>query len=349
MSTETITTTEIGEVAANEYVAGLTDKTILVTGAGGYLGTALLSTLYSVRCRIVALVRDMKRLAVPRDSEASLQQRPTDLSQPSIWRDVLSETKPDVIVNLAAHEHRRNSPHSPAEDLAINAATILELLEACVELDLKPRIVLASSANIAGCASTITVNEDTPDQPLTLFAIHKLAAEQYLNYYANRFKLAGVALRFANIYGPLPSREVDLESRVILNSIMLGALAGGPLYLYRNQNCLRDFIYIDDAVRAICVVATAETIRPGAKYIVGSGDGHTLRQIVNEIARQVEALRGDRVEIQSDDEATLEPIEWRKFIADYSRLEAATGWTPRTKLFRGIDLTLRAFNGGQSY
>lgn len=345
MSTEVITETKTR--TDNEYVAGLTHKTILVTGASGYLGAALLSSLYSVRCRIVALVRDPTRLNAPRETEASLQQQRADLSQPSIWRDVLHETKPDVIVNLAAHEHRRNSPHSPVEDLAVNAATILELLETCVKLDLKPRIVLASSANITGCASTITVNEDTPDQPLTLFAIHKLAAEQYLNYYANRFNISGVALRFANIYGPLPTHDTQLESRVILNNLMRRALAGGPLYLYRNQKCLRDFLYIEDAVRAICAVAAAETIRPGAKYIVGSGDGHTLQETLNEIARQVEELRGHCVEIHSDEEAPLEPVEWRNFIADYSRLEAATGWTPRTRLFRGIDQTLRAFDGGQ--
>lgn len=345
MSTQTIAS--VNTETNNEYVARLTNKTILITGASGYLGTALLSSLYGIRCRIVALSRNIRRIPVPIESEATLQTRYADLSRSCLWFDVLSETRPDVIINLAAYEHRRNSPHSPAEDLAVNAATVLELLEACVDLDLKPRIVLASSANIAGCSSTITVNEDTPDRPLTLFAIHKLAAEQYLAYYADRFDLSGIALRFANIYGPLPTRNAELESRVVLNSIMRRALAGGPLYLYRNQKCLRDFVYVDDAVRAICAVAQAETIRPGAKYIVGSGDGHTLQQVVSEIANQVENLCGAHVQVCSDEEATLEPIEWRNFIADYSRLEAATGWVPRTRLFRGIDLTLRAFLGGQ--
>jgi len=344
MSTETIA--PLQTAAINEYVEGLTDKRILVTGASGYLGAALLSSLYGIRCHVVALARDANRVLTSYETEASVQFRQVDLANSSIWLDLLSETRPDVIINLAAHEHRRNSPHSPFEDLTVNTATVLELLEACVDLDLKPRIILASSANIAGCAGTITVNEDTPDQPLTLFAIHKLAAEQYLNYYANRFNLSGVALRFANIYGPLPTHDADLEARVILNSIMRRALAGGPLYLYRNQKCLRDFIYIDDAVRAICTVAQAETIRPGAKYIVGSGDGHTLQQVLTGITNQVENLCGLHVEIRSDKEATLEPIEWRNFIADYSRLEAATGWTPRTRLSRGIDLTLRAFLGG---
>jgi nucleoside-diphosphate-sugar epimerase len=349
MSTETITTLETTPFVDNEFAQRLTDKTVLITGAGGYLGTALLSSLYTVRCRLIALVRDVERVHARRETEATLELRRADLAHGSVWLDVLRETRPDVIVNLAAHEHRRNSPHSPAEDLAVNAATVLELLEACVTLDLKPRIVLASSANIAGCPGTVTVNEDTPDRPLTLFAIHKLAAEHYLSYYASRFDVPGISLRFANIYGPLPTRNAKIESRVILNNLMRRALAGGPLYLYRNQNCVRDFVYIDDAVRAICAAATAETIDGGSKYIVGSGEGHTLRETLHEIAGQVQELRGVRVEIHSDDAATLEPIEWRNFIADYSRLRVATGWTPRTKLFRGIDLTLRAFEGGQSH
>ena len=345
MSPKTLATVQTE--ASNEYVERLTGKTILVTGASGYLGTALLSSLCSIRCHIVALVRDTKRVLRPYETEASIQSRTVDLANSSAWANVLSETRPDVVINLAAHEHRRNSPHSPSEDLAVNAATVLELLEAYVDLELKPRIVLASSANIVGCPSSTTVNEDTPDRPLTLFAIHKLAAEQYLNHYAARFDLSTVALRFANIYGPLPTRNVEIESRVILNSIMRHALAGGPLYLYRNQHCIRDFVYVDDAVRAICAAATAEEIPPGSKYIAGSGDGHSLHDILHEIAAQVEQLRGQHIEIQTDDEATLEPVEWRNFIADYSRLQAATGWTPRTKLHDGIDLTLRAFLGGQ--
>ena len=344
MSTQTIAT--VNTAANNEYAAGLTDKTVLVTGASGYLGTALLSSLFDVDCRLVALVRGPNRVQAPRDIGASLKSQSVDLSKRGVWLDVLRQTKPDVVINLAAHEHRRNSPHSPAEDLAVNAATVLELLEACVDLNLKPRIVLASSANIAGCPNTIPVSEATPDRPLTLFAIHKLAAEHYLNYYAGRFDVPGVALRFANIYGPLATRDVEIESRVVLNNLMRRALGGGPLYLYRNQDCVRDFVYVDDAVRAICAAATVETIAPGAKYIVGSGDGHTLREIVNEIAQHVHEFRGRRVQVDLDESATLQPIEWRNFVADYSRLQAATSWEPQTMLSEGIARTLHAFLGG---
>jgi nucleoside-diphosphate-sugar epimerase len=352
MSTETLSIPQPALVTHNEYVSLLADKTIIVSGAGGYLGTALLSSLYGIRCSIVAMVHRRECLPLPSESEASLTSRHADLSEPSVWHDVLRNTQPDVIINLAAYEHRRGSQHAPELDLAINTATVLELLDACRELDPKPRIVLASSANIAGCPPSPLVNEDTPDQPLTLYAINKLAAERYLRYYAGAFDIPSVSLRFGNIYGPLPVCDAVLESRVVLNSIMQRALDGGPLRLYRNQDCFRDFVYVDDAVRAICAAATSTRIMPGAKYIVGTGEGHSLREIVNEIATQTENLGRSKVEVLVDTEAALAPIEWRDFIADYTRFQSTTGWEPLTGLHRGIETTLRAFTegrGGESH
>lgn len=335
-------------VLDDEHVHALTGQTILVTGAGGYLGTALCTSLQAIRCELIALVHRARFLPVPSDSKASLTYRQIDLAESSVWPDVLRDHNPDVIVNLAAHEHRRNSEHSPALDLAVNTATVLELLEACRELNQKPRIILASSANLVGCPASSLVNEDTPDQPLTLYAINKLVAEQYLRYYAETFGLPAVALRFANVYGPLAERNLELESRVVLNSIIHRALAGGPLYRYRNHNCVRDFLYVDDAIRAICAVATSNAIAPGAKYVVGSGEGFSLREIIVEIGQRTADLRGTDIDVLLDGGAALEPIEWRNFVADYTRLQSATGWKPQTKLSDGIDLTLSAFSGGQT-
>jgi nucleoside-diphosphate-sugar epimerase len=348
MSTQIIDV-NTSSVLDEEHVHALRDKTILVTGAGGYLGTALCSSLQSIRCHLVALVHRARFLPVSSDSRASLTYQQVDLAESSVWPDLLRDHNPDVIVNLAAHEHKRNSEHSPAIDLAVNTATVLELLEACRELHLKPRIVLASSANLVGCPSLSLVNEDTPDQPLTLYAINKLVAEQYLRYYAETFNLPSIALRFANIYGPLAERDPNLEARVVLNNIIRRALEGGPLYLYRNHNCVRDFLYVDDAIRAICAVATSNRITPGAKYIVGSGEGFSLREIIVEIAQRTANRRGADIDVLLDGGAALEPIEWRNFVADYTRLQSATGWKPQIKLSPGIDLTLTAFSGGQTH
>ena len=113
MPTETLTPPRPETRLRNEYVQSLTNKTILVTGAGGYVGTALLSSLFSVPCRIHALVHERRCVPVPDDSGATLTSCSIDLSRSGVWLDLLRESQPDIIVNLAAYEHRRGSQHAP--------------------------------------------------------------------------------------------------------------------------------------------------------------------------------------------------------------------------------------------
>jgi nucleoside-diphosphate-sugar epimerase len=330
----------------HDFLHGLAHKTILVAGASGYLGSALLAALQTIPCRVVALAWSSQSLASAAGKDREVIELKSDLSQPGAWIGPLRSERPDVIVNLAAYEHRRGSAHAPEQDLALNAGTMLDLLETCARLELKPKIVLASSTQLVGCPASLPVNENFPDQPLTLYAIHKLAAEQYLKYYASAFGIPGVVLRFANVYGPLAKGQREIASRVVLNRIMLQALDGGPLQLYANQHCRRDFVYVSDAVRALCAAAGDVTLNDGSHYIIGSEEGMTLGEIVNLIADRAEAFSGRRPEIRTMEEAALEPIEWREFVADCTRMRTRTGWSPDISLREGIDRTLLEFQGG---
>ena len=328
----------------DEFLQGLIHKTVLLAGASGYLGSALLAALQRIPCRVVAMSWSSPSFAPASSPEHEVVSLKADLSQAGSWIEPLRRERPDIIFNLAAYEHRRGSAHAPAQDLALNSATMLDLLETCRKLQIKPHIVLASSANLAGCPDSLPVNETFPDQPLTLYAIHKLAAEQYLKYYSGAFDIPSVALRFANVYGPLANGQREIAARVVLNRIMLKALDGGPLQLYGNQNCRRDFVYIDDAVRALCAAA-GSSLNDGSYYLVGSEEGLTLGEIVNLIAQKAEAISGRRPEIQMVDQAVLDPIEWRNFVADCTELRTRTGWSPRVTLHDGIDRTLQEFHG----
>ncbi len=329
----------------HDFLHGLSYKTILVAGAGGYLGSALLAALQTIPCRVVALTSSSLNFAAGLSQDQEVTKLKSDLAQPGSWIEPLRSERPDIVINLAAYEHRRGSPHAPAQDLAVNAATMLDLLETCRLLELKPQIVLASSTNLSGCPASLPVNEDFPDQPLTLYSIHKLAAEQYLKYYSSTYGIPGVVLRFANVYGPLAKGQREIASRVVLNRIMLQALDGGPLQLYGNQHCRRDFVYVDDAVRALCAAGGSLTLNDGSHYVIGSEEGMTLGQIVNLVADKVEAISGRRPETRLMEEAALEPIEWREFVADCTRMRTRTGWSPRIGLREGIDRTLLEFRG----
>ena len=329
----------------HDFLHGLIHKTIMVAGARGYLGSALLAALQTIPCRVVALSWSSQSYAAASRKDHEVIELKSDLSQPGSWAEPLRSERPDIIFNLAAYEHRRGSPHAPEQDLAVNAATMLDLLETCRRLELKPQIVLASSTNLSGCPASLPVNEEFPDQPLTLYSIHKLAAEQYLKYYSSAFGIPGVVLRFANVYGPLAKGQTEIASRVVLNRIMLQALDGGPLQLYRNQHCRRDFVYVADVVRALCAAAVSLTLEDGSHCIIGSEEAWTLGEIVNLIADRVEAISGRRPEIRLSEQAALEPIEWREFVADCTRMRTRTGWSPRIPLREGIDRTLREFHG----
>jgi UDP-glucose 4-epimerase len=332
-------------VTANnhDFLAGLRHKTILVAGASGYLGSALLGALQTIPCRVVAMGRSSQSVAPGLPGDREVMTLTSDLSQPGCWTGPLRSERPDIIFNLAAYEHRRGSPHAPAQDLAVNAGAVLDLLETCRQLELKPQIVLASSANLAGCPTSLPVDENFANQPLTLYSIHKLAAEQYLKYYSSTFGIPGVALRFANVYGPLAKDQRKIAARVVLNRIMLQALDGGPLQLYANQNCRRDFVYVSDVVNALCAAATLAP-KNGSHYFIGSEEGATLGEVVNLVADRAEAISGRRPEIRMIEDAALEPIEWREFVADCTRIRTQTGWSPTVWLRDGIDRTLLEFH-----
>src|SRR5262249_4833517 len=156
---------------------------------------------------------------------------------------------------LAAFEHKRGSEFAPAIDLAVNAGATLNLLECCRSRGLKPRIVFASSANIYGQPTRLPVDESFPDQPLTLFAIHKLTSEQYLRFYAREFGIPSVSLRLSNLYGCFHHTSREVVDRVVLNRIMGRALRGDSLELYRNRDKVRDYLHIEDVVSALLAAA----------------------------------------------------------------------------------------------
>jgi nucleoside-diphosphate-sugar epimerase len=130
---------------------------------------------------------------------------------------------------------------------------------------------------------------------------------------------------------------------VVLNRIMLQALDGGPLQLYENQHCRRDFVHVTDVVNALCAAGTL-TPKDGSHYFIGSEEGATLGEVVNLVADRAEAISGRRPEIRMMEGAALEPIEWREFVADCTRMRTQTGWSPIVRLRDGIDRSLREFH-----
>jgi nucleoside-diphosphate-sugar epimerase len=201
--------------------------------------------------------------------------------------------------------------------------------------------VFASSANLFGLVDTLPVNEDNPADPLTMWAVHKLTAEHYLKLYSQRFGIHSISLRLANVYGPTVRRPV--MTRVVINKVIAKALEGETLITYSNHDCIRDYVFLKDAVQAFLLAGVHCGSNKSPFYVIGSGQGQTIADVWHVIADRVSLHTGNNVPVRFDPSVKIEPMELRNFVADNSRFKGLTGWRPQTGLAQGIDITVRAF------
>jgi nucleoside-diphosphate-sugar epimerase len=262
-----------------------------------------------------------------------------DVAAAQFWHAALPGV--DYVFHLAAKEYFYRSEYAPEQDLKFNALPILRLLEECRVQTYRPKIVFASSANLFGLVDTLPVNEDHRNDPLTMWAVHKLTAENYLRLYAQQFGLQSITLRLANVYGPT-ARWSAME-RVVINKVIAKALNGEALITYANRSCVRDYVFLDDVVSALLLAGACCGSTKNLVYVIGSGEGKSIADVWQLIAECVKSYVGKNVPIRSDDSVKIEPLELRNFVADTQRFHDATGWKPKTGLTQGIDICVRAF------
>ena len=313
-------------------------RTILITGGRGYIGSALAQLLSEINCKLILLDQSPAEIWRPKGPRAEVVLLNGDVSAPQFWHDALPGV--DYVFHLAAKEYFYRSEYNPEQDLQFNALPILRLLEVCRVQAYRPQIVFASSANLFGLVDTLPVNEDHPDNPLTMWAVHKLAAENYLRLYAQQFGIQSITLRLANVYGPTARWSVN--DRVVINRVIAKALDGEALLTYANHRCVRDYVFLDDVVLAFLLAGAGCGSARRPIYVIGSGEGKSIAEVWQLIADCVKSHLGKTVPIRSDDSVKIEPLELRNFVADTERFRDATGWKPQTGLAQGIDITVRA-------
>lgn len=312
------------------------DKHLLVTGGSGFLATNLVEALMDTRCHIRRLSRQSSHLR-PVSGSVFVEDLIGDITEEKIWQHALEGI--DIVFHFASQTSVYSANEAPASDLALNVLPMLHMLETCRRKNLHPIVLFAGTVTEAGITTSLPVDETCPDNPVTVYDLHKLMAENYLKYYVNQGAVQGTVLRLANVYGPGPrSSGAD---RGILNSMIGKALKGETLTIYGEGNYLRDYIYVTDVVDAFLEAASGIDGLSGHHYVIGSGNGHTVAEAVNMIAKRVEEKCGRAVPVKYvDPPEALLPIEERNFVADTKNFSSATDWTARTSLAEGIDLTI---------
>ncbi|MFN0085046.1 MAG: NAD-dependent epimerase/dehydratase family protein [Blastocatellia bacterium] len=226
---------------------------------------------------------------------------------------------------------------------------MVRLLEACRRRGRQPLVLHAGTVTQTGFSARLPVDETHPDNPMTVYDLHKQMAENYLKYYAGQGIVRGVALRLANVYGPGPGSSS--AERGLLNIMVRRALAGEPLTIYGEGDYLRDFVYVDDVVDAFLMAGAGLDAHPdrlnGRHFVVGSGRGSTIADSIRLVADRVARKTARRVPVihVAPPKPPL-PIEARDFVADPRGIAAATGWRARVSLAEGIDHTIEYYRAG---
>jgi nucleoside-diphosphate-sugar epimerase len=314
-------------------------KTIVVTGVRGYIGSALAEKLASkgYALRLVSRSPDPSAAA---STQLRRDYRAADLRDPESWSELLYGA--DGVVHLSSRTDLRAAETDPAHDEDINVRPLRALVKTARAMGTAPMVVFASAATIVGPSPDIPVNDAAPDNPCSVYDLHKLAAEMILREGTACGAVRACSLRLANVYG-YGGASVN-ANRGILNIMMKRAIDGEPLTLYGNGAYLRDFIHIDDVVDAFVSAIVTPAAWDGGHYVIASGRGHTLAEAYTMIAEvAMEQLHRRIAILRVAEPADLHAIEKRNFIGDSRAFRALTNWRPRFDLRAGItDYFMRA-------
>ena len=312
-------------------------KTILITGAAGFIGSSLVRVLSQIDCTLICCSRDMEKLQIVPSAKAHVVHREIDICAPSIWNEVLEGV--DVVFHFAAQTSSKFANDNPCMDMDINLALIARFVETCQNKNIRPDIIFPGTVTQVGLTQAWPIDEMIQDVPITVYDINKLAAEKYVCYYGTQLGGRGVTLRLANVYGP--GTKSGRPDRGILNMMVMRALEGKPLTLYGDGNYVRDYVFIDDVVNAFLMAGARFDSTNGKHYVLGSGVGHTIKEMAEIVRNLVAKITGKNVDIQNvPPPHGLSQIEFRHFVANTSQFRQDTGWKPRVTLEEGIKHTI---------
>lgn len=294
---------------------------ILITGGAGFLGAALANYL-ARRGEHVRVIDDLSAGDPTALDERVLFTRGDVRDIPKLWtllRDV------DVVYHLAARVSVPESILYPVEYNAVNTGGTVSLMTAMRDAGVG-RVVMASSATIYGEQAEQPIRETAPPYPPNPYAVSKLAAEHYVRAIGGLYDIETVILRIFNAYGP--GQAVPPSHAPVIPKFVKQVLSGGSVVIWGDGEQTRDFIYVDDVVRALAAAGEA-SVADGTIINVGCG----RETSINELARLIGKVTGKEVRPLYNE---TKSGGIRRSVADITRARRLLGWEPQIDLEEGL-------------
>lgn len=239
-----------------------------------------------------------------------------------------------VVFHLAAMNSVPRSVEQPDRCLEVNTLGTLRVAKAAHEAGAQ-RLVLASSSSVYGDDPRQPKEESMLPRPLSPYGASKLAAEHIVEAWSRSFGLAGVCLRYFNVYGP--RQNPDGPYAGVIPAFIMRLLNGEPPVIFGDGSQSRDFTHVSSVVRANLLAGAAEGVRDAQAINIGSGRRTTIREVASALA--VAAGRPDLTPIYRDPRTGDVPHS----LADLTRARALLGYEPVKGLEDGLRDTFTWF------
>ncbi len=325
----------------------MSDNTVLVTGAAGFIGFHTAQRLLKAGRRVVGL-DNLNNYYDPKLKEARLRVLSEnqnfeflrlDLADRAAMAKLFSERKFPFVIHLAAQAGVRYSLQNPHAYVDANLEGFVNVLEGCRHNGCK-HLVFASSSSVYGANTKLPFSvHDNVDHPISLYAASKKANELMAHAYAHLYRLPTTGLRFFTVYGPWgrPDMAMFIFAKAILE--------GQPIKLFNNGDMQRDFTFVDDVVESLVRLIDkpaqpnpqwsgakpdpATSAAPWKVYNIGNNNPEHLLRVVELLEQELgaKAIR---------DLQPMQPGDVPATYADVEDLMRDVGFRPSTSIEDGI-------------
>jgi len=331
-------------------------KTILITGAAGFIGSNLVKKYSQAHPDHTVIgvdnVNDYYDVRLKENRLEELKQYPLftfvkgNIADKTLIEDLFTKYQPQIVVNLAAQAGVRYSITNPDAYIEANLIGFYNILEACRHHEVE-HLVYASSSSVYGSNKKIPYStDDKVDNPVSLYAATKKSNELMAHAYSKLYNIPSTGLRFFTVYGP--AGRPDMAYFGFTNKLVKGE----KIQIFNYGNCKRDFTYVDDIVEGVYRVMMKAPVKqvgedglpipPYKVYNIGNNSPENLLDFVTIL--QEELIRAGVLPLDYDFEAHKELVPMQAgdvpiTYADTTALERDFGFKPSTSLREG----LRAF------
>ncbi len=301
-----------------------------ITGGYGLIGSALANATDGM---VTILTRSDKH-----------KERITKRGVKVITKDLLDISEEDVkgqdiIYHCASTVDNYHILTDPFIDVETNIKGTIKLLEACKNLPKKPKIIFFSTFFVYGNIYDQTkepITEESRTEPLALYPATKLCTESIIKLYSRLYGIPYIICRLTNVYDE--HEDYNNKKKGAFNYLIMQAVKGEPLSIYKGGNFYRDYIYLDDVIDAVKFLESKNV--SSDTYLIGRGKPVLFRDMID----YIHELTGKKSEINE-----IEPPEFHKvvgitnFVADTSKINKL-GWESKIDYREGIKRIVKVYN-----